>query len=49
MYIEVNVLIILSSARKHGILDIDMLEVIADPYVVLRMREEPEKLLFFRI
>jgi len=39
-------LIILSSARKHGISDIDMLEVVADPYVILRMRDEPEKLLF---
>ena len=39
-------MIILSSARKHGISDTDMIEVVADPYVVLRMREEPEKLLF---
>ena len=39
-------MIILTSARKHGIADIEMLEVIADPYVVLQIREEPEKLLF---
>ena len=39
-------MIILGSARKHGISDIDMIEVVADPYVVLSMREEPEKLLF---
>ena len=39
-------MIILPSARKHGISDINMLEVIADPYVVLTVREEPEKLLF---
>ncbi|MCL2170757.1 MAG: hypothetical protein FWB71_01280 [Defluviitaleaceae bacterium] len=39
-------LIILNSARKHGISDIDMINVLADPYVVLRIREEPEKLLF---
>ena len=39
-------MIILDSARKHGISDIDMLEVVADPYVALRLRSEPEKLLF---
>ena len=39
-------LIILASARKHGIADIDMIEVVAEPYVVLMIREEPEKLLF---
>ena len=39
-------MIILTSAQKHGINDIDMIEVIAEPYVVLMIREEPEKLLF---
>ena len=39
-------MIILMSARKHGITDIDMIEVVAEPYVVLKMREQPEKLLF---
>jgi hypothetical protein len=39
-------LIILKSARKHGISDINILEVVADPYVVLQLRSEPEKLLF---
>ena len=42
----VIILIILASARKHGISDIDMIEVVADPHVVLKMRDEPEKLLF---
>ena len=39
-------MIILDSARRHGIQDYDMLVVIADPYVVAALREEPEKLLF---
>ena len=39
-------LIILDSARKHGISDLDMLAVIADPYVIAELRDEPEKLLF---
>ena len=39
-------MIILKSARKHGIADINMLEVVADPSVVLQLRDEPEKLLF---
>ena len=39
-------MIILDSARKHGISDIDMLAVIADPYVIAELRDEPEKLLF---
>ena len=39
-------MIILISARKHGISDIDMLEVVSDPHVVLQLRSEPEKLLF---
>jgi len=38
--------IILESARKHGIPDLDMLTVVADPYVVVELREDPEKLLF---
>jgi len=39
-------LIILNSARKHDISDVNMLEVVSDPYVVLQLRSEPEKLLF---
>jgi hypothetical protein len=39
-------MIILDSARKHGISEFDMLAVIADPYVIAELREEPEKLLF---
>ena len=40
-------MIILESARKHGILDLDMLAVVAEPYVIAELREEPEKLLYF--
>ena len=39
-------MIILDSARKHGISDFDMLTVIADPYVIAELRDVPEKLLF---
>ena len=39
-------MIILDSARKHGISDIDMLAVVADPYVIAELRDLPEKLLF---
>ena len=39
-------MIILDSARKHGISDFDMLLVVADPYVIAELRPEPEKLLF---
>ena len=39
-------MIILDSARKHGISDVDMLAIIADPYVIAELRNEPEKLLF---
>jgi hypothetical protein len=39
-------LIVLDSARKHGISDFDMLSIIADPYVIAELRYEPEKLLF---
>ena len=39
-------MIILDSARKHGISDYDMLSVVADPYVIAELRYEPEKLLF---
>jgi hypothetical protein len=39
-------MIILESARKHGIDDDDMLSVIANPHVIAELREEPEKLLF---
>ena len=39
-------MIILNSARKHGIPDMDMLSVIAEPYVVAKLRDEPEKNLF---
>ena len=36
-------MIILDSARKHGISDEDMLKVIIDPTVVYSIRPEPEK------
>lgn len=39
-------MIILDSARKHGISDFDMLAVVAEPYVIAELRSEPEKLLF---
>ena len=39
-------MIILDSARKHGISDFAMLSVISDPYVIAQLRSEPEKLLF---
>ena len=39
-------MIILDSARKHGITDEDMLDVISEPLVVAEMRSEPEKTLF---
>ena len=39
-------MVILDSARKHGISDEDMLDVISEPYVVAEMRTEPEKTLF---
>jgi len=38
-------LIILDSARKHGISDTDMLDIASDPYVSYRLRTEPLKLL----
>jgi hypothetical protein len=39
-------MIILDSARKHGISEHDMQVVIANPYVTAELRETPEKLLF---
>jgi hypothetical protein len=39
-------LIILESARRHGISDFDILAVIAGPYVIAELRNVPEKLLF---
>jgi hypothetical protein len=39
-------MIILDSARKHGVSEFDMMAVIAEPYVIAELREEPEKLLF---
>ena len=38
-------MIILDSARKHGISDTDILDVVSDPYVSFRLRTEPLKLL----
>ena len=38
-------MIILDSARKHGISDVDILDVASDPYVSYRLRSEPLKLL----
>ena len=39
-------MIILNSARKHNISDVDILEVVSSPHIVLQLRSEPEKLLF---
>ena len=39
-------MIILDSARKHGISDIDIMTVIVKPYVITELRDVPEKLLF---
>jgi len=38
--------IILDSARKHGISDVDMLGIVYDPYIVVEIRAEPRKTLF---
>ena len=39
-------MIILDSARKHGISDIDMLGIVYNPYLVVEIRPEPKKTLF---
>ena len=39
-------MIILDSARKHGISDSDMIDVIDEPDVAVMIREEPLKTLF---
>ena len=39
-------MIILDSARKHGISDVDMLGIIYDPHIVVEIRPEPRKTLF---
>ena len=39
-------MIVLDSARKHGISDNDMVHVIDDPDVAIMIREEPLKTLF---
>ena len=39
-------MIILDSARKHGISDDDMIDVIDDPYVIKEMRVDPVKMMF---
>ena len=39
-------LLMLDSARRHGISDADMLAVISEPFVVAELRDESEKLLF---
>jgi len=39
-------LIILESARKHGISDVDMLVVVNTPYVTAEIRADPKKTLF---
>ena len=41
-------MIILDSARKHGISDDDMIDVIDDPYVIKEMRVDPVKMMFLR-
>ena len=38
-------MIILDSARKHGISDRDIREIAANPYVALKLRDEPKKYL----
>ena len=42
----IDILIILDSARRHGISDYDIMAVVAVPYVIAELRSEPEKLLF---
>jgi len=39
-------MIILDSARKHGISDYDMLSLIASPYVVYELESDSGKLLY---
>ena len=39
--------IILDSARKHGISDFDMLGIVYDPYIVVEIRPEPRKHYFW--
>ena len=39
-------MIILDSARKHGISDDDISIVLEDPYVIKEMRSNPVKLMF---
>jgi hypothetical protein len=39
-------LIILDSARKHGISDDDMIDVVEDPYIIKEMRVDPVKMMF---
>ena len=39
-------MIILDSARKHGVSDEDMLGIVYDPYVVVEIRPDPRKTLF---
>ena len=39
-------MIILESARKHGISDEDMNTILEDPYVIKEMRSNPAKLMF---
>jgi len=39
-------LIILDSARKHGISDDDMMEVLDYPYIIKEMRIDPAKMMF---
>ena len=38
--------IILDSARKHGISDFNILGIVYDPYIVVEIRPEPRKTLF---
>ena len=39
-------MIVLDSARTHGISDDDMIDVIEDPYVIKEMRYNPVKMMF---
>jgi len=39
-------LVILDSARKHGISDYDIMEVLDYPYIIREMRDNPVKMMF---
>ena len=39
-------MVILDSARKHGISDYDIMEVLDYPYIIREMRDNPVKMMF---